>query len=159
MGSKVSRVVPVIDYEPPAFGGPPTLPPTAVVRPLPRPVPAAAAPAEADARAPALFADAALRRVLEVMDRRRPPAQLRPLLAAGLADSLPPVTARHGRTTGPARLRRVLARPVCTGQTVTAAEVAANYVRGDRVGAIACRVEQVATAAGPRWQVVALHIG
>jgi hypothetical protein len=41
----------------------------------------------------------------------------------------------------------------------TAAEVAANYTRGERVYAIACRVEQVPTATGPRWQVVALHLG
>jgi hypothetical protein len=37
--------------------------------------------------------------------------------------------------------------------------VAANYTRGERVYAIACRVEQVPTATGPRWQVVALHLG
>jgi len=37
--------------------------------------------------------------------------------------------------------------------------VAAIYTRDERVRAIACRVEQVATATGVRWQVVALHIG
>jgi hypothetical protein len=41
----------------------------------------------------------------------------------------------------------------------TAAEVAANYTRGERVHAIACRVEQITGTTGPRWQVVALHLG
>ena len=45
------------------------------------------------------------------------------------------------------------------GTDGSAAEVAAVYTRNDRVRAIACRVEQVATATGVRWQVVALHIG
>ena len=39
-------------------------------------------------RQAACFADAALRRVLEVIDRRRPVAQLHGLLAAGLVDSV-----------------------------------------------------------------------
>ena len=45
------------------------------------------------------------------------------------------------------------------GTDGTAAEVAAVYTRDERVRAIACRVEQVATVTGVRWQVVALHIG
>ena len=52
-------------------------------------------------RAAAAFADAALRRVLEVIDRRRPLAQLRPLLAAGLVDSLLPAGAPHRRGAAP----------------------------------------------------------
>ena len=43
-----------------------------------------------------------------------------------------------------------------------AAEVFGAYSRGDRIHAIACRVEQVPTdagSAGTRWRVVALHIG
>lgn len=148
----------VIDYEPPAFGGPPVLPPgtpqrrracrgdadrsCVAVGPTP------------DSTAAAVFADAALRRVLEVIDRRRPLAQLRPLLATGLVDSLLTGPARPG---GAARLRRVIAQP--TRPDGTAAEVAANYTRGDRVHAIACRIEQVSTPTGPRWQVVALLMG
>ncbi|NBP86892.1 MAG: hypothetical protein EBU54_17595, partial [Mycobacteriaceae bacterium] len=54
------------------------------------------------------------------------------------------------------RLRRVSAQPVGDG---TGAEVAASFTRGERVHAIACRVEQVPTATGPRWQMVALHLG
>lgn len=61
------------------------------------------------------------------------------------------------RTAGdPARLRRVHAQPISPDGDV--AEVAAHYTRGGRVHAIACRVEQVNTATGPRWQVVALHL-
>lgn len=150
-----SAVRPVIDYEPPAFGGPPVLPPVTALRPRPRtPAPPAERPSGPDIRAAAAFADAALRRVLEVIDRRRPLAQLRPLLAAGLVDSL---LAGSARRTDGARLRRVLAQPIRPDGT--AAEVAANYARGDRVHAIACRVEQFPTATGPRWQVVALHMG
>lgn len=153
-------VVPIADYEPPAFGGPPVQPPATGQGPRRR-RPAAvgsapdSAPEDTATRAAALFADAALRRVLEVLDRRRPLAQLRPLMAVGLVDSLPAVAGAH-RGAGPARLRRVvaqLARP-----DGTAAEVAANYSRADRLYAIACRVEQITGATGKRWQVVALHM-
>lgn len=154
--TRPSFIQPVVDYEPPAFGGPPVLPPVpalrsrcpAPARPAPRP------PAhDAHTRAAAAFADAALRRVLEVIDRRRPLAQLRSLLAAGLVDSLPASTGGAG----PARLRRVVAQ--VADPHGTTAEVAASYSRGTRLHAIACRVEQAPTAAGPRWQVVALHLG
>lgn len=160
-------IAPVADYEPPAFGGPPVLPPPAVVRrrpPSPAPtvlhaptagVHAREAAQFAHAREAAQFADAALRRVLEVIDRRRPPAQLRGLLAPGLAETLP-AAGRYGGI-GTARLRRVRAFPV--GRDEAAAEVAASYIRGERVHAIACRVEHTTTPAGRRWQLVALHIG
>ncbi|MCW1959143.1 MAG: Rv3235 family protein [Mycobacterium sp.] len=151
-------VVPVTDYEPPVFGGPPILPPVNAFRCLP-PVPAAAVagPSEPDRRAAAVFADAALRRVLEVIDRRRPLAQLRPLLSAGLVDSLLAGTARAVPANGTARLRRVVAQMSTTDGRC--AEVAAAYTRGNRLHAIAARVEQISTATGPRWQVVALHLG
>lgn len=152
-----SAVRPVLDYEPPAFGGPPALPPaTSSPRRTPVPVAAAAQPAAPDSTAAAAFADAALRRVLEVIDRRRPLAQLRPLLAAGLVDSLLTGPARQAGG-GAARLRRVIAQP--SRADGSAAEVAANYTRGNRVHAIACRIEQFPTATGPRWKVVALHLG
>jgi len=156
-GNTFHPVTPIVDYDPPAFGGPPALP-RVTMRRRPSPAPSASGPVrrvagDADkARAAANFADAALRRILEVIDRRRPLAQLRPLLAAGLMDSL-----LFGRGAGePARLRRVRAQPI--GAEGHAAEVAAHYTRGGRVHAIACRVEQVSTATGPRWQVVALHL-
>ena len=42
------------------------------------------------------------------------------------------------------------------GRPETAAEVFGSYRRGDRIHAIACRVERVP---GNQWLVVALHIG
>lgn len=160
-------VVPITDYEPPAFGGAPVLPPVAVtrrrpacpaptvVRPRAEDPPAREAAQFASAREAAQFADAVLRRVLEVIDRRRPPNQLRGLLAPGLSESLPAARLHGG--SGAARLRRVRAFPV--GRHGDAAEVAASYTRGERVHAIACRVQKVSTPAGSRWQLVALHIG
>ncbi len=153
-------VTPVIDYEPPAFGGPPVVPPAVALRSRSVISTEPAGPSTEEARAlatamlaAATFADRTLRRVLEVIDRRRPPAQIRPLLAAGLVDSLPAGTFGAGT----ARLRRVVAQISDVGGRV--AEVAASYARGDRVGAIACRVELLETPTGPRWQLVALHIG
>ena len=160
-------VVPITDYEPPAFGGPPVLPPVAVARRRPTcPAPTLVPPRAADpsareaaqfasAREAAQFTDAVLRRVLEVIDRRRPANQLRGLLTPGLAESLPAARLHGG--SGAARLRRVRAFPV--GRRGDAAEVAASYTRGERVHTIACRVQKVSTPAGPRWQLVALHIG
>jgi hypothetical protein len=153
----MSCVVPVVDYEPPVLQTAPDgvrlrRARAGAVPRRPTPPPAQAAPL----RAAAGFADAALRRVLEVIDRRRSLAQLRPLLAAGLVDSLLPAIARQdGR--GAAQLRRLRVQPV--GTDGSAAEVAATYSRDRRTHAIACRVEQVPTPAGVRWQVVALHIG
>ena len=152
----MSSVVPVVDYEPPTLRapGPVRLPARRARRPHRRVRHRSRTPLRL--RAAGGFADAALRRVLEVIDRRRPLAQLRPLLAAGLVDSLLPAVAHHDRRSA-ARLRRVRVQPV--GTDGTAAEVAAVYTRDERVRAIACRVEQVATVTGVRWQVVALHIG
>ncbi len=148
----------IADCEPPALGGPPVLPPLSTVRPRRVPaVPVAPMRPVTDPRvnAAAAFGDAALRRVLEVIDRRRPTAQLRPLLAPGLVDSLLSAGARGAHGTAPARLRRVRAQPAGDH----AAELAASYSRGERVHAIACRIERISTPAGPRWQVVALHMG
>ncbi|KAA1251400.1 hypothetical protein F0Q45_04430 [Mycobacterium simiae] len=108
-------------------------------------------------RQAAVFTDAALRRVLEVIDRRRPAAQLRSILAASLVDSVLSVGQAKAGPHGAARLRRVRLQPV--GSADTAAEVFGTYSRGERVHAIACRVEQVAASSPPRWLVVALHIG
>jgi hypothetical protein len=153
----VRPVVRVVDYEPPAFGGAPVLPPVTALRAHTQvPVPRADRPTGPDSRAAAAFADAALRRVLEVIDRRRPLTQLRTLLAAGLVDSLL-TGAGRGADAGPARLRRVIAQ--ISRPDGTAAEVVGHYARGERVHAIACRIELVPCATGTRWQVVALHLG
>ncbi|WP_454561222.1 Rv3235 family protein [Mycobacterium haemophilum] len=117
----------------------------------------------ASMRQAAIFADAALRRVLEVIDRRRPAAQLRPLLAPSLVDSVlsvrPPATGHPPERQGAAVLRRMRLQPVGRHDPDTAAEVSGTYSRGDRIHAIACRVEQVPATDGTRWLVVALHIG
>ncbi|CAN1554800.1 hypothetical protein MCEMAEM6B_02373 [Mycobacteriaceae bacterium] len=164
-------VTPIADYEPPADRGAAGLlaisaqPPPTVEQPAPAQPGRGSGNTDHSARAAAIFADAALRRVLEVIDRRRSLAQLRPLLDGALVDTLLPAarrgdgvgSARHGDGVGSARLRRVRAQSVRADGT--AAEVAANYTRGERVHAIACRVEQITGATGPRWQVVALHLG
>ena len=155
----LQSVAPVVDYEPPAFGAPPQLPPASAPRCRPRVPSAAPRPTGERSRKPsdaALFADAALRRVLEVIDRRRSLAQLRPLMANPLVDSLLSA-AGHGASGEPARLRRVRAQSVRADGS--AAEIAASYSRGEQIHAIACRVERVRTATGSRWQVVALHLG
>jgi hypothetical protein len=106
-------------------------------------------------RQAALFADAALRRVLEVIDRRRPVAQLQGLLAAGLVDSVLSANRAAGRD-GAAVLRRLRLQALGPVDRPAAAEVFGTYSRGRRIRAIACRVEPVGTN---RWQLVALHIG
>jgi hypothetical protein len=110
----------------------------------------------ASMRQAARFADAALRRVLEVIDRRRSIAQLNGLLAAGLVDSVLSANRMGGDDGGVAVLRRVRLQAVGDQDGFAAAEVFGNYSRGRRTHAIACRIERM----GPgRWQVVALHIG
>lgn len=97
------------------------------------------------------FADAALRRVLEVIDRRRPIAQLRPLLAPALTDTVLAMT-RHPHSAA-ATLRRVRLRMV--DDDCPAAEVFGTYSRGPRTRAIAARI----ALEGERWRIVALQIG
>jgi hypothetical protein len=157
---------PVVDYEPPPYdvmAGPPACPaPTPASlhrssrrgsRPVERPPVQTAPPPEA-----AAFADAVLRRVLEVIDRRRPIAQLRPMLTPPLLDMVFTLT----RTAGPANaavLRRVRLRTAALDDDEphqpTAAEVFATYTRAQRVRAVAGRIE----VAQGRWRMVALQIG
>jgi hypothetical protein len=101
------------------------------------------------------FADAALRRVLEVSDRRRPMAQLRPLVTPTLFDAMSSWP-RHTRTDGTAALRRVRLRTAREQDGLpTAAEVFATFSRGPRLHAAAGRIEML----GGRWQFVALQLG
>ncbi len=170
---------PVVDYEPPPYdvmAGPPAPALNVAGSPAPAacpaPTPAAlhrssrrgsrpverlpaqtAPPPEA-----AAFADAVLRRVLEVIDRRRPIAQLRPMLTPPLLDMVFTLT----RAAGPAKaavLRRVRLRTAALDDDEphqpTAAEVFATYTRGQRVRAVAGRIE----VAQGRWRMVALQIG
>jgi uncharacterized protein DUF6459 len=107
-------------------------------------------------RQAACFADAAVRRVLEVIDRRRPVAQLHGLLATGLVDSVLCANRMAATQDGAAVLRRLRLQAVGPADPFTAAEVFGSYSRGRRVHAIACRIE---LRPDGRWQVVALHIG
>jgi len=155
---------PVVDYEPAPIGAaqpglcpPPS--PAALRRPSPRTlrsVPAASADAPpVPSRAAAVFADTALRRILEVADRRRPVAQLRQVVAPALFDVVATLT-RMMAAEEPAVLRRVRLRTasIVDGEA-TAAEVFATYTRGPRVRAIAGRIEVM----DGRWRVVALQTG
>ncbi|KKF00186.1 Rv3235 family protein [Mycolicibacterium obuense] len=105
-------------------------------------------------RAAVTFAEAALLQIIEVIDRRRPVAQLRPLMPPALIDRVL-VRARAPRT-GSATLHRVRVRAVHTGaDEPTAAEVFASFSRSGRVHAIAARIERH----GEAWRMVALQIG
>jgi hypothetical protein len=105
-----------------------------------------------------VFADAALRRVLEVIDRRRPVSQLRPMVAPALIDTVTAL-ARAPHTSA-ARLCRVRVRMV-DGADFGAfvdepqAEVFGTYTRGPRVHAIAARIARC----GERWRIDALQVG
>ncbi|WP_165609187.1 Rv3235 family protein [Mycolicibacterium peregrinum] len=151
---------PVIDCEPPALplGGPP---PDVPAAPCPSPtVLHGHSPRRLRLVSPeperqlqpgaAQFADMALRRVLEVVDRRRPPSQLRSLMSQLLLDAVVASTASRHVTT--ASLRRVGLRPAASPE---AAELFATYTRGARVRAIAGRIE----LRSGRWQLTALQLG
>jgi hypothetical protein len=95
-----------------------------------------------------LFADAALRRVLEVVDRRRPIAQLRPLVTPALIDTVTALTrAPHSAA---ATLRRVRVRMVDS----ESAEVFGTYTRGPRTLAVAARIE----LHRDRWRIAAFQL-
>lgn len=155
-----SLTSPVIDCEPPAHPLTPTSAvvsqakvcptPTTLHRPSPRRlrlVEPADHPPQTEATQ---FAELVLRRVLEVIDRRRSPAQLRPLISPQVLDAvlaLPPA-----RQATAATLRRVRLR---TAPGPGAAEVFATFTRGPRVHAIAAKVE----LHSGRWQLTALQVG
>jgi hypothetical protein len=155
---------PIVDYEPEpaeitaARPRPCPMPtPTALHRTGPRPLVPAGRPAREPPlpRAAAVFADTAVRRVLEVVDRRRPAGQLRNMVRPSLIDAIS-VLARNPSAEGAARLQRLRLRAYdATGAEPSAAELFATYTRGTRVRAIAGRIEVVAG----RWQLVALHVG
>ncbi|WP_285031574.1 Rv3235 family protein [Mycolicibacterium sp. lyk4-40-TYG-92] len=158
----VDLTAPIVDYEPaPIETGATVRAPKrlqVVADPEPGCVTASAvdAPPEVAPPTPALmFADAALRRVLEVSDRRRPMAQLRPLVTPTLFDAMSSWP-RHTRTDGTAALRRVRMRTARERDGLpTAVEVFATFSRGPRLHAAAGRIEML----GGRWQFVALQLG
>jgi hypothetical protein len=160
--SEHPSVTPLSEYEPgvyePGAGEMPPAPTSSEPRqrlqnPVPlRSVPAAAPPSP-HLRAAAAFADAAMRAVLEVIDRRRSPAQLRSLMPAGLADAVGVFVDRAPAVRAAAVLRSTRVQPC--DQSERAFEVSATFSRHTRWHAVACRIERRDT----RWQVVALHIG
>jgi hypothetical protein len=97
--------------------------------------------------------------VLEVIDRRRPVAQLRPLLAPALIDTVIELSrsSHDGRTKTErtvARLTRIRLRMVdCTEGSQ--AEVFGTYTSGPRVRALAARIQ----LNEDRWRIVALQLG
>ncbi|HEX9177652.1 MAG TPA: Rv3235 family protein [Mycobacterium sp.] len=160
-------VVPVADYEPPV--GEPRRPPPTFGRPVRRLAAVPPLPEQPSARAAAVFADAALRGVLEVVDGRRPFAQLQPLLGDGLADTVIALVrssraqadALRASGSSPgmlaAQLRRVRLRIVDRDGDV--AEVFATYYRDGRVRAIAGRVQRAEIRGRRGWRLVALQMG
>ena len=164
-----TTVAPVVDYEPPArasLPGRPAQSPTSVRHRPPRKwpdrLPRNGMPPRLQSAA--VFADAALRRVLEVVDGRRPPAHLHPLLAAGLAESVRSVRPFDKGRAEPATLQRVRVQPAGPGEPATAVEAFGTYRRGRRTHALACRIERPAgpgsgPGSGIAWRIVALHIG
>jgi hypothetical protein len=154
----IDLTAPIVDYEPP---------PTetdAPVRALNRlhvvadPVPGSTVDHQLEVAPPTaalVFADTALRRVLEVSDGRRPAAQLRPLVTATLFDAMSSWP-RRTRTDGAGVLRRVRVRTARElDGLATAIEVFATFSRGPRLHAAAGRIEII----GGRWQFVALQLG
>lgn len=156
---------PVVDYEPApealhqprsaATSGHPTHRLTPRPRRLP-PTPGEPPPP----RTAVVFAETALRQVIEVIDRRRPVAQLRPLMTPILVDRV--INHADGARRGSATLRRVRVRCVDTGADndgghgdVTAAEIFASFLRCGRVHALAGRIERHRE----NWRIVALQIG
>ncbi|WP_343708433.1 Rv3235 family protein [Mycobacterium sp.] len=155
MDRQPCAVAPIVDCEPPTRDVRQCRPSSTTLRKRNTYVPQHLLPESAISvpmRQAAGFAAATLRRVLEVIDRRRPIAQLNDLLAAGLVNSVLSANRRVGTPEGVAVLRRVRLQPV---SGLAAAEVFGSYSRGQRMHAIACRIERCAG----RWQVVALHIG
>lgn len=157
----------MVDYEPPPVGvsapgstcPPPS--PAALHRRTPRalrPAPRTDTRETLPPHAAAVFADTALRRVLEVIDRRRPIAQLRPVLSPTVVDSIVTLARERSGPADAAMLRRVRLRATAfEAGRPTAAEVFATYTRGARVRAIAARIE--CPRGANAWRLVALQVG
>ena len=153
-------VSPVIDYEPAPQSGDRSCPApagAALHKVTPRPPrrrPGRCEPAPP--RSAVMFAETALRQLLEVIDRRRPVAQLRPLMTPVLVERM---IARAAATrNGSTSMLRVRTRAVdTTGRydEVGAAEVFGSFHRAGRVHAIAARIERHRDG----WRIVALQIG
>ncbi|WP_433576421.1 Rv3235 family protein [Nocardia brasiliensis] len=98
------------------------------------------------------FAENSLRLVLEVLDGRRPVAQVRPLTSASVFAALETLarTAPRGAALGPAQLTKIGVEPAGP----KTAEVYGTYQRGHRIFAVAARV--ALHRAG--WQLTAFRV-
>lgn len=163
VAATTATVLPVVDYEPdPVSAAVPAPRAPTAPRVVHAPKPRTGYTTERDGPSPrfrdaAAFADAALRSVLEVIDRRRPLTQLRPMLTTGLIDSVDAFTRRRTGRQAAAVLRRVRLQAVDPQERIF--EVAAAYTRGQRRHALACRVQFDGPPGQSAWRVVALHIG
>ncbi|PRC46746.1 hypothetical protein C6A85_88530 [Mycobacterium sp. ITM-2017-0098] len=160
MQSHVWVTAPIIDYEPvpqPLTSPCPTPSGSALHRSSPRPLRPGRRPTQETPppRSAVVFAETALRQVIEVIDRRRPVAQLRPLMTPFLIDCV--IARACAPRTGSATLRRVRVRSVDpdASEEVMAAEVFASFTRSNRVHAVAGRIERHRDS----WRLVALQIG
>lgn len=152
---------PIAEYEPAPLNSPvpaapePPAPESAVRRLHVVPDPVPIGPNAAPPHDALVFADTALRRVLEVADRRRPTGQLKSLVIPPLLDALA-AQARRPPPDGSAVLQRVRLRTVRHDAAgASAVELFATYTRGRRVRAAAGRIENLSG----RWQLVALQLG
>ncbi|MFC9514247.1 Rv3235 family protein [Nocardiaceae bacterium NPDC056970] len=102
------------------------------------------------------FTEHTLRLTLEVLDGRRPPAHLRPLLTPSVNDLVPALvrSASASRRLGGATLTRIHVRVV----RADAAEVFGTYNRGGRVFAVAARIERGKGAHPAGWAITSLRI-
>ncbi|RBO86604.1 hypothetical protein DFR74_113147 [Nocardia puris] len=107
-----------------------------------------------DAAAAHTFAVQALRLLLEVLDRRRPPAQLATVAEPAVVAAVRTLAASEPearRKLGTAVLVRVDAIPVDD----RIAEICAGYERGHRRFALAARVVRT----GRKWRLTAVRVG
>ncbi|MFD4432391.1 Rv3235 family protein [Nocardia sp. NPDC058497] len=99
------------------------------------------------------FAEQSVRLVLEVVDRRRKPDQLRPVTDPRVLESVRTMLTQDlapGRSLGAATVKHVRV----TATELGAAEIFASYQRGPRTLAIAGRIEFTKD----RWRLVALRL-
>ena len=142
-GAQTPLVSPVVDYEPPPVGMAVCRSAPVLRRRVPRPTRHAQAIGHVREAEPprdaVAFTDAALRRVLEVIDRRRPVAQLRTLVAPALIDTVIELSRRSDTRAGRTKTARTVAKlhrmrlRMVDGAEDAAAEVFGTYTSGHRV--------------------------
>lgn len=101
-------------------------------------------------------AEQAVRLLLEVLDRRRPPEKMGQLFAPNVVESVRTIarTEPPGRRLGAASLRRIHV----THAARNATEVFGTYTRGTRVFAVAARLEYRRSLKYTGWTVTSLRV-